>query len=128
MDILYHICTTDTLNNGVNINILDSYSRVDKFSRGKSYPDLQAKHGKALKMVQTAIDNCSKIDLYHAPAGDSIEVNTLLLPEEPFYIGESYHQRYYEKTGGEPYCHMRTKKAMKSIIASIKTSKKRKRQ
>lgn len=199
------------------------------FSRGKSYPDLQAKHGKALKMVQTAIENCSKIDLYHAPAGDGIEVgifacgcfwgtqhqfqkvpgvintragytggkeafptyedvrahrthhveavivefdpnlvsyeslcklffeihdpaqtdgvgpdlgpqyrscifyrddnqrntaehvmqllrdkgyevNTLLLPEEPFYIGESYHQRYYEKTGGEPYCHVRTKK------------------
>ena len=44
------------------------------FSRGKAYPDLQAKHGKALKMVQTAIENCSKIDLYHAPAGDGIEV------------------------------------------------------
>lgn len=38
------------------------------------------------------------------------EVNTLLLPEEKFWIGEEYHQAYYEKTGGEPYCHVRTKK------------------
>lgn len=38
------------------------------------------------------------------------EVNTLLLPETKFYTGEAYHQNYYEKTGGEPYCHVRVKK------------------
>lgn len=199
------------------------------YSRGKAYPELQTKHGKALEMVKAAIEECSKVDLYHAPSNPEIkvgifacgcfwgtqhqyqkqkgvlntlagytggqeafpsyadvrdhkthhveavivefdpkqvsyeslcklffeihdpaqtdgvgpdlgpqyrscifyrneqqketaerviqilrdkgyEVNTLLLPEEPFYIGEAYHQRYYEKTGGDPYCHVRTKK------------------
>ncbi len=199
------------------------------FERGKAHPDLQQKHGKALEMVEAAIDECSKVDIYHAPSDRNVkvgifacgcfwgtqhhfqkqkgvqktlagytggeeafptyadvrdhkthhveaiiveynpeevsyeslcklffeihdpaqtdgvgtdigpqyrscifyrdenqkataerviqilrdkgdEVNTLLLPEEPFYIGEAYHQNYYEKTGGEPYCHMRTRK------------------
>lgn len=199
------------------------------FERGKAHPDLQQKHGKALQMVEAAIEECSKVDIYHAPSDRNVEVgifacgcfwgtqhhfqkqkgvqktlagytggeeafptyadvrdhkthhveaiiveynpeevsykslcklffeihdpaqtdgvgpdigsqyrscifyrdenqkataerviqilrdkgdevNTLLLPEEPFYIGEAYHQNYYEKTGGEPYCHMRTRK------------------
>ena len=37
-------------------------------------------------------------------------VNTLLLPLGKFWTGEEFHQRYYEKTGGEPYCHIRQRK------------------
>lgn len=197
------------------------------FARGKAYPDLQKKHGKALEMVKAAIEECSRIELYrpekdacyavfaggcfwgvqhqmerlkgvkhtlvgytggeetfpqyaavrdhqthhveavlveydaqlvgytelcklffeiHDPAqtdgvgpdkgpqyrscifyadnqqkleaeavmailrGKGYEVNTLLLPLGNFWIGEEYHQKYYEKTGGEPYCHTRIKK------------------
>ena len=38
------------------------------------------------------------------------EVNTLLTAATDFWIAEDYHQHYYDKTGGEPYCHLREKK------------------
>jgi len=197
------------------------------YARGKAYPDLQAKHGKALEMVKAAVEKCSTIELYRNPDGVAVavfaggcywgvqhefdkvpgvirslvgytggeeqfpsyaqvrdhathhveavlveydpavvgysdlckvffeihdpaqtdgvgedkgpqyrscifyggneqleqaqqvidllrskghEVNTLLLPLGKFWIGEEYQQKYYEKTGGSPYCHFRVKK------------------
>ena len=38
------------------------------------------------------------------------EVNTRMEQLNKFWIAEEYHQQYYDKTGGSPYCHFRQRK------------------
>lgn len=39
-----------------------------------------------------------------------LKIATQLKPGRRFWRAEEYHQRYYEKNGGTPYCHVRVKR------------------
>ncbi|NBK25425.1 MAG: methionine sulfoxide reductase, partial [Spirochaetia bacterium] len=39
-----------------------------------------------------------------------LSIATTLRPASTFYVAEQYHQDYYLKSGGVPYCHAYTKR------------------
>jgi peptide methionine sulfoxide reductase msrA/msrB len=48
--------------------------------------------------------------LIHILEKKGYEVATRLRPATKFWQAEDYHQNYYDKTGGMPYCHVFTKR------------------
>ncbi|MBT8494974.1 MAG: peptide-methionine (S)-S-oxide reductase, partial [Deltaproteobacteria bacterium] len=42
--------------------------------------------------------------------GKGLSVVTEVEKLERFWPAEDYHQDYYQRTGGQPYCHVRVKR------------------
>ncbi|PIT86115.1 MAG: peptide-methionine (S)-S-oxide reductase [Candidatus Magasanikbacteria bacterium CG10_big_fil_rev_8_21_14_0_10_43_6] len=72
-------------------------------------PDVGEQYKSAIFYVDEEQKETSKklIDMLKV---QGLDVVTELIPATTFWPAEGYHQEYYEKKGGTPYCHVRIKR------------------
>lgn len=72
-------------------------------------PDIGSQYRSAIFYVDEDQKNTAE-RLIQILKDKGVDVVTLLEVATTFYPAEQYHQKYYEKNGGTPYCHVRTKR------------------
>lgn len=72
-------------------------------------PDIGSQYRSVLFYL-TAAQKKTALKLIEKLKSQGIDVVTEVRPAQTFYPAEAYHQQYYDKTGKEPYCHMRVKR------------------
>ena len=72
-------------------------------------PDIGTQYRSAIFFVTEEQKKIAE-DLVYRLKRSGLQAVTEILPASRFYPAEEYHQRYYEKTGQEPYCHVRIRR------------------
>lgn len=117
VDPSYHeVCTGDTGHaEAIEITFdpkLVSYEKLAKYffeihdpsQKLRQGPDIGSQYRSSIfylteKQKETALKLKKELE------NKGITVATEILPAKPFYPAEEYHQKYYDKQGGKPYCH-----------------------
>ncbi|MDP9297092.1 MAG: peptide-methionine (S)-S-oxide reductase MsrA [Actinomycetota bacterium] len=69
-------------------------------------PDVGDQYRSAIFTSSDEQQRAAEASREHAQAGFSRPIATQIRRASEFYPAEDYHQRYYEKNGHEPYCHV----------------------
>ena len=69
-------------------------------------PDTGTQYRSAIFTHSPEQQTAAEASREQAQAGLDRPIATEITEAGPFYPAEDYHQRYYEQTGHEPYCHV----------------------
>ncbi len=76
----------------------------DPFQHNRQGPDIGSQYRSAI-FYFTPEQKSTALKLMGFLSNKMQVPTTEIVPAMPFYPAEEYHQRYYDKLGGEPYCH-----------------------
>ena len=81
----------------------------DPTQRNRQGPDIGSQYRSAVFYLSESQKKIS-LKLIEILKNKGLKIATEVIPAKPFYPAEDYHQKYYEKTGKQPYCHTRVKR------------------
>ena len=81
----------------------------DPTQKMRQGPDVGSQYRSAIFFVTEKQRRVAE-DLVQHLKRRGLAIATEIVPASRFYPAEEYHQHYYDKTGKEPYCHMRVRR------------------
>ncbi len=81
----------------------------DPTQRDRQGPDIGSQYRSAVFYLDEAQKKVSE-DLIDRLKQQGLDVVTEVVPASTFWPAENYHQKYYDQTGKNPYCHFYTKR------------------